>query len=384
MKLPVKIVQVIVGLLFIVSGLVKANDPMGLSYKMQEFFELWNSELASGNFFLKNQLIALHEFLHAHSLFLSVFMITLEIIAGVAILIGFMRDFFLWLLLILIIFFTFLTGYAFLSGKFTNCGCFGDCLPITPLTSFIKDIALLIMIIFLLAGKRYIVPLFTSRTRVSIFLASLFLSLLLQWYVLTYLPLADCLPFKKGNNISQKMKPPPGSIPDSFAMRFIYEKNGQRFEFAPDELPADFDTYSFIDRKDKLVRKGNAEPAIKNFSLTGITGEDSTQVVLSQPLALMVFAQDLDDPSWTEELKKLSTTAAEKNIPVYFASPSSVAALRAFTPAIPSGIQYFNSDFTIVRTAARTEPTIYLLKEGTIINKYSKKQFEAAIKDINP
>jgi uncharacterized membrane protein YphA (DoxX/SURF4 family) len=384
MKLSVKIVQVIVGLLFIISGLVKANDPMGLSYKMQEFFELWNDELSAGNMFLKNPLIAIYSFLHAHSLFLSVLMITLEIIAGVAILLGFMRDFFLWLLLVLIIFFTFLTGYAYLSGKFTNCGCFGDCLPITPLTSFIKDIVLLAMIIFLLAGKKFIEPLFNSRVRSSLFIVSLVLSLLLQWYVLTYLPLADCLPFKKGNNISQQMKPPPGSTPDSFAMRFIYEKEGKRFEFAPEELPADFDTYTFVDRKDKLVRKGNAEPAIKNFSLTGMTGEDSTAVVLSQPLALMVFAQELETPSWTQSLKNLSAEADKNNIPLYLVSPSSVAAFRVFSPEIPSGIQYFNSDFTIVRTAARTEPTIYLLKQGTIIGKYSKKGFDAVIKDINP
>ncbi|MBA2744734.1 MAG: DoxX family membrane protein, partial [Flavisolibacter sp.] len=293
MKTAIKIVQIFVGVLFIVSGLVKANDPMGLSYKMQEFFELWNAELSAGSFFLKSPLMALYSFLHDHSLFLSVMMITLEIIAGVAILLGFMKNFFLWLLLILIIFFTFLTGYAFLSGKFTNCGCFGDCLPITPLTSFIKDLLLLVMIIFLLFGRRYIVPAFSAAKRKLILALSLFFSLLLQWYVLNYLPLADCLPFKKGNNITQQMLPPPGSVPDSFAMKFIYEKEGKQFEFAPEELPADLETYKFIDRIDKLVRKGNAEPAIKNFSLSGITGEDSTKIVLAQPAAILVFAQDL-------------------------------------------------------------------------------------------
>src|SRR5690349_5647600 len=244
MRILTRVIQAAVGILFIISGLIKANDPLGLGYKMQEFFELWSNELTTGHFFLKGGLVSLFDYLHQQSLALSIFMITLEIVAGVALLLGWKKNFILWLLLLLIIFFTFLTGYAYLSGKFTNCGCFGDCLPITPLTSFGKDILLLLMIVFLLIGRKYIVPLFSSGRRTAILAASLFFSLALQWYVLNYLPVADCLPFKKGNNISQQMKPPPGSVPDSFAIVFIYEKAGKRYEF--ENLPADLDTYKFI------------------------------------------------------------------------------------------------------------------------------------------
>src|SRR5215218_2227519 len=91
MRTAVTIVRIIVGLLFIVSGLVKANDPLGLGYKMQEFFEIWNADLASSGFFLKSPLIAMFDFLHDHSLALSVIMIALEIMAGVALLLGWMK-----------------------------------------------------------------------------------------------------------------------------------------------------------------------------------------------------------------------------------------------------------------------------------------------------
>ena len=191
MRTAVSIVRIIVGVLFIVSGLVKANDPLGLSYKMQEFFEIWNAGLASSSFFLKGPLISLFQFSHEHSLALSVIMITLEIVAGVALLLGWMRRFVLNLLLVLILFFTFLTAYAFLSGKFKNCGCFGDCLPITPFASFMKDLGLLVLIVFLIAYRKYINPLFTNKTRSVIMALSLALSLGLQWYVLNYLPLVD-------------------------------------------------------------------------------------------------------------------------------------------------------------------------------------------------
>src|SRR5215216_1933875 len=99
MKTLVTIVRTIVAVLFIVSGLVKANDPLGLSYKMQEFFEIWNTGLASSSSFLKSPLIALFDFLHQHSLALSVIMIALEIIAGVALLLGWIKRFVLNLLL---------------------------------------------------------------------------------------------------------------------------------------------------------------------------------------------------------------------------------------------------------------------------------------------
>ena len=128
----IKIIRWSVGLLFIFSGLIKANDPMGLSYKMQEFFEVWGMT-----------------FLNDYTLALSLIMNTLEIVAGIALLIKFPYKQTLWLLLGLIVFFTFLTGYALFSGKIKTCGCFGDCIPLTPQTSFIKDILLFICIVIL-------------------------------------------------------------------------------------------------------------------------------------------------------------------------------------------------------------------------------------------
>ena len=137
MKNLLTITRYIVGILFIFSGLVKANDPMGLSYKMQEFFEVWG----------------IHS-LNDISLFLSVVMIAFEIIAGVAVIIGWHFRLFSWLLLLLIIFFTFLTAYALFSGKIRECGCFGDCFKLQARDSFIKDIILTVLIVFLFANKK--------------------------------------------------------------------------------------------------------------------------------------------------------------------------------------------------------------------------------------
>ena len=128
MQTFLKILRWSVGLLFIFSGLIKANDPLGLSYKMQEFFDVWGIRFISDNL----------------SYYFAVMMNVFEIVAGIALLIKFPYKQTLWLLLVLIVFFSFLTGYALFSGKIKTCGCFGDCIPLTPKTSFIKDILLLI------------------------------------------------------------------------------------------------------------------------------------------------------------------------------------------------------------------------------------------------
>src|SRR6478752_7345694 len=134
-----RVIRWIVGLLFIFSGLVKANDPLGLSYKMQEFFEAWN-----------------FYFLNDYTLTFSLLMNVFEVLAGVAVIIGWRMRLFSWLLLLLIIFFSFLTGYALLSGKIKTCGCFGDCLPLTPAQSFTQYIILFVLILILFINRRKI------------------------------------------------------------------------------------------------------------------------------------------------------------------------------------------------------------------------------------
>jgi uncharacterized membrane protein YphA (DoxX/SURF4 family) len=385
MKLVLNITRIIVGILFIFSGLVKANDPLGLSYKMKEFFEIWNSGLEHGSFFLKNILINLFQFLHDHSLSLSIFIIAFEIIAGVALLLGWRMKVFSWLLLLLILFFTFLTGYAFYSGKFTNCGCFGDCLPITPKASFLKDIALTLLIIFLFVYRKNIRPYFSGKTNFGIMAAATVFSFGLQWYVLSYLPLVDCLPFKKGNNIPEKRKMPANAIPDSTVITFVYEKEGKKIEFTADKFPDDFKVppYKFITRYDKVIRKGkNNEPPIKGFFLKTPSGVDSTDIILSEPYSLLLFCENFSTPVkyWQKDFEELRKVANQKHIPVYIITASVNEAMIALRNIPFSDMQIFECDFTAIRTAARTNPCLYLLKQGAVVNKWSYKKISNAIK----
>ena len=370
MKILLTICRIIVGILFIFSGLIKANDPLGLSYKMQEFFELWNMT-----------------WLENFSLAFSVLMIVFEILAGVAVLLGWRMKLFSWLLLLLIIFFTFLTGYAYLSGKVKECGCFGNCIPLTAGQSFAKDIFLLMLIVFLFIYRDKISPFIPNFHNLIILFFTLVISFSIQWYVLEYLPVIDCLPYKVGVNISEKMKPPPGAIQDSSVIKFIYTRNGKQLEFTSDHFPADFDdSYQFVKRYDKLIRKGNAEPEIKDFSLMTASGNDTTEALLHQPgYTLLMFAKEMPEtnPSWNKEFAAIYSFVKLKGMTIFFITAHPDQVENYFIKnEIATHLQILKCDVTAIKTAARATPTLFLLKKGVILKKWSYADFESAIPEI--
>lgn len=396
MKIAINIIRMFVGLLFIFSGLVKANDPLGTAYKMEEYFEVWNADLATSTFFLKDALTNLFHFLNDHTLFLSVTMNAFEIIAGAALLLGWRMKLFSWLLLLLMVFFTILTGYTYRTGRPTNCGCFGDCIKITPEYSFYKDVLLSILILFLLFARRHIKPLFSPALNTGLMFFATVFSFGLQWYALRYLPPVDCLPFKKGNSIPEKMKMPANAVPDSVVMTFVYEKQGQKVEFTADKFPADFNDslYKFVSRYDKLVRKGrNNEPPIRGFSLTGAntadstgaeTISDSTAVILSQPKSLLLFNNILpdSDPAWKNDLLAIYAEAQKKGIPFYFVTTNRDSAIAVYSKMGLRNINVLSCDFTAIRTASRAVQTLYLLSNGRVESKWSYADFDEARKAI--
>ena len=361
-------VRVIVGVLFIFSGLIKANDPLGLSYKMQEFFEVWHMPGFD-----------------PFTLWLSVLMIVFEIVAGVAVLLGWQMKLFSWLLLLLIIFFAFLTGYAVLSGRIKECGCFGDCIPLQAMGSFIKDLFLLVLILYLFINRQWISTTWSPRTCVAILGLTVIFCFSFQWYTLHYLPVLDCLAYKKGVNIPEKMKPPVGSVPDSTVINFVYRKNGKEVEYTADKLPADFDdSYTFVKRYDKLIRKGNADPSIKDFTLTTATGNDSTADILDRPgYKIFIFSRRFPGDAEQASITTLYTLARSRQIPVYIITSSRPEA-DAFLAVngLAAMIPVFGCDATAIKTAARVDPTYYLLKKGTILEKWSPATLDLSMRDL--
>jgi hypothetical protein len=291
---------------------------------------------------------------------------------------------FSWLLLLLIIFFTFLTGYAFLSGKVRECGCFGDCIPLTAGQSFSKDLLLLVLIIFLFINKEKIKPILLQMPSIAVLAFVTVLSFSLQWFVLQHLPVIDCLPYKVGANILDKMKSPPGSKPDSVVTTFLYNKNGKQIEIVNNNFPNDFDdSYKLISRNDKLIRKGNDSPPIKDFSLTTLLGNDTTQDLLTRKgYTIFLFVKEMPNlnPVWGREFNLIITFCKLKKIPVYFITADAEQVSTYIEKnALQNTIGILKCDATAIKTAARVNPTMYLIRNGTILNKWSNADFENAI-----
>jgi len=290
----------------------------------------------------------------------------------VAIIIGWRIKLFSWLLLLLIVFFTFLTGYAHFSGKIKTCGCFGDCLPLTAAQSFYKDLFLLVLIVILVGFQKHIKSGLSNAWAFILVALTLVLSTGAQMYVLKHLPWVDCLPYKVGNNILQKMEMPAGATLDSMQIVFEYEKDGKTFEFDQEHFPENFDdSYVFISRKDKLVKKGNGlKPAIVDFSLKTLNGEDTTQNVLAtKGKYILVLAKDSEGMEvWEPEVKNILSTISQKGIPVMMVSAEGSKIKAAFPDYI-----VLNCDATVLKTAARVKPTFMFMNGATIEQKRSYK-----------
>lgn len=304
----------------------------------------------------------------------------LEVFAGIAIIVNWQTKKITWLLFILILFFTFLTGYALFSGKIKTCGCFGDCLPLTPAMSFTKDIILGVLIVILLATN-------SGKANKGIFGKIVLYTVTLgtaafQWYVLSYLPIVDCLPFKKGNDIVEQMKVPVGAIPDSTSIEFMYTKNGKEVRFDQVNFPTDFDsTYVYVDRKDKVVKKGNGLVAkIVDFNLTTKSGTDTTAALFSNSKQyVLVFAKEMNGAeSWKNEFQTIYKKLQAQNIDVILVTPEAERAASIF-----GNINIVTSDATVIKTAARVIPTYFLMQHAVIKEKVAAPCIDKLFTTIN-
>ncbi len=356
MKIITQICRVFVGILFIISGLIKANDTIGFSYKLIEYFELFGWDV-----FIPLAVPA--------AMAICIF----EIISGVALLIGIYVTLNAWLLLILIAFFTWLTGYSAITHKVTDCGCFGDALKLTPLQSFLKDLVLFLFIVVIVIGKKNIQPLFNKViNHIGLFVAFL-VTLFFTLYTFMFLPVKDFLPYKIGNNIKELTTVPENAPKDIIEMLFIYEKDGKTFEFTANTLPADIDQYNYIDRKDKLIQEGYRAP-IHDFRLFDSIDVEFTEQFFNDTGYKLVLVQT----KLNEELRQLTNPLnalydfmLESKTGTFWAlTASSKDDIKAYTTAHNNHYSFCNMDAIPLKSMVRSNPGLILFKNNVVIKKW--------------
>ena len=353
MKVLVGVSRIFVGVLFIISGLIKLNDPVGFSFKLGDYFapEVLNLP-----------------FLEPYALVIAVLVVILEVLLGVMLIVGYAKKFTLWSLLLMIVFFTFLTFYSAYFNKVTDCGCFGDALKLTPWESFSKDVVLLVLILFLYKGSGYIQPFFSKGVRSITVFISLILCLWLGLHVLEHLPVIDFRAYKVGTNITKGMQTPADAPRAVYQYNWSFDVNGQQKTVINRGEDPKIDG-TLLGVETSVLQKGY-EPPIHDFSIER-DGIDYTTQMLEEEHLLVVIAYNLNvaQNDGFIAIKEATDTALEKGYTVIGISASSTPETEKLAAKYDLDFKFYFCDMTALKTIIRSNPSIMSLEKGTILQK---------------
>lgn len=374
-KFPIitHISRFLVGGLFIFSGFIKANDPLGFSYKLGEYFEVFKTD--SGLDFFES-------FAHI-ALPLAIILCVSEMALGFMLLVGYKRDLTLWLLFTQIAFFTFLTFYSACYNKVTTCGCFGDFLVLKPWTSFWKDVVLLVLISLLIVTKDSVNELFTPLITASLTLFAVILSVVFPVYAYRNLPPFDFRAYAIGMNIKENMKPGAGYQPAKYESGFIYEnlKTGKQEHFNMQNYPwQDTLNWKWIATDNVLIQDAINPPKIMDFSLSNMNGEAVTDSILNvKDYQFWLVCYDLtkteDDETLHAKINDLYKLAKTDNINVIGLTAADAKQIDDYKHKHNALYDFLTADGTVLKTMVRANPGLMLVKDGTVIMNWHHNNF---------
>lgn len=356
--------RLLLGGVFVFSGLVKAVDPLGTAYKIDDYL------IAMG----------LPEWMSL-SLPISIVMVVGEFALGMLLLLGIWRKRTLWLIGLFLFFFTPLTLWIALANPVEDCGCFGDALKIGNWETFWKNIILLAAWAILIIRRKDIVPLFGKKITPIVSLFVLLFGFLFALRNLYRLPAFDFRPYRIGASIPEQMQVDP-ELADVYETVFIYQKEGVEKEFSEDDYPWNDSTWTFVDMESRLVKEG-VKPAIEDFAvadlnhdkITGeiVAGEDITEPLLLEPdwLFLMI-AWSLEKMN-LHHLKRfvdLQQFAVSRGYNFYLITASSSEVVAAWEKEHQTGFKFGVADERVLKTMIRSNPGLILLREGRVVNKW--------------
>ncbi|WP_400193136.1 BT_3928 family protein [Hymenobacter sp. B81] len=352
MRLFVRICWFLLGALFIFSGLIKLNDPIGTALKLEEYFDVFSRDF--GSFF---------KVFIPQARLMSIVISSLEVVLGVALLLRWQLRFTLRALLVLLVFFTFLTFYSAFFNKVTDCGCFGDFIKLTPWQSFSKDLVLLGLWLVVFFNQRYLRRVFAKGTLGTMYITFAgAVAVGIGVYALGHLPYFDFLPYKVGNDIGKLMKPS-----EPLRYKYVMEKGGQTQEF--EEYPTDT-LWKF---KQMVPLNPEAGPKIVDFKVWGADDADMTQEVLQGNKLLLIIqnVEKADRDRFTLINGLLaSIDSSQKRITPVIITSSSPQEFDVFRHEVNLAGKYYFADATVLKSMIRSNPGFILLQDGVVKGKY--------------
>ena len=356
------IARTLLALTFLFSGFVKAVDPLGTVYKIQDYLH----EGFGGVF----------QWAIPAAGVAAVCLIALEWLLGIAMLLNVRTQWTSWITLLFYCIMTPLTLYIAIANPVSDCGCFGDALVITNWQTFWKNIILLLLSICLVICRKAIPELFSWWMEIIITLAALGSVAGIMGYSYTHLPQIDFRPYKVGNHIPTLMEIPDDAEVDQYEITLIYAKDGKEQTFTLENYPKGDPEWTFVDQKSVLIKTGYVPP-IHDFEIETLEGDYVTQDILEseEPIALVVM-YDLSKTD-TTQLEKLMHMIHEYPR-VYFLTASGEEEIFAFAEELGWDEETTYSTFCFtdpitLKTIVRANPGVIVVQNGTIIDKYNLK-----------
>lgn len=341
-------------LVFAFSGFVKAVDPMGTVYKMADYADAFGLTM------------------HPWMLLLGAWLlIIVEYVMGVALFFGLYRRFYLWLMIAFLGVMTPLTLVLALTNPVSDCGCFGDALVLTNWQTFGKNVVLLLMAIVVLRCHKRIWRVISERTQWLIFVYALVAISVFMRYNMRHLPVLDFRPYAIGTNLIEGMTIPEDAPQDEYETLFVLEKDGEQRTFTFDDYPDS--TWTFVKRESRLVRQGYVPP-IADFHLSTLEGEDVTWEVLDYPgYTFLVVSHELRraNEGMLDVINDLYDYAKVGGHQFYMLTSSNAQSIAQWTERTGASYPYLNADDILLKTMVRANPGLIVLKEATIVGKWS-------------
>jgi uncharacterized membrane protein YphA (DoxX/SURF4 family) len=358
-RLIASISRTLLGLVFIFSGVVKAIDPLGTVYKIEDYLK------AFGGFF--TELLSLAEIA-------AWVLIVLELLLGVCMLLNVRTQWTSWISLLFYLVMTPLTLYIALTNPVSDCGCFGDAVVLTNWQTFWKNVVLIILAIILVVLRKSIRQLWSNWMEIVLVALTITTTIAFMAWTRCHLPVKDFRPYKIGNHLPTLMEYPEDAEPDVYEYSFVYEKDGVEQTFTLDNYPKGDSTWTFVRQNSKLIKKGY-EPPIHDFEIINAEGEDLTWDVLesAEPVTLVVM-YDLAkaDKEHISKVVALYETCLNDWKECYILTGSGTDEIINFSLEFPILSDIIcTCDPVTLKTIVRANPGVIILQNGSVIDKYN-------------
>lgn len=367
--------RILLGLVFVFSGFVKAVDPLGSTYKIQDYLAAMGLD-----------------FFAPIALAVGIGLAAFEFILGVCLLLGTNLKTTSILAIIMMCFMTPLTLWIAIADPVSDCGCFGDALVISNWQTFWKNIVLMALAILVFKWKEYSPKLFTERTDWLIAICAGCFSILLSIYCYFNLPIIDFRPYKNGTNLIEAMQIPEDAEEDVIETILIYEKDGVQKEFSLSDYPKDDSTWTFVDSKHEIIKKGY-EPPIHDFTMEDPDNGDITEDVLNNPgysFLMVCYRVEKAVTNNKQKINDIYQFAKENGYGFYCMTATGLETeeMREFKTEMEwgkggEGYTFVNSDEITLKTIVRSNPGLVLIKNGTVVNKWSNKNLPTFDKPLD-